>query len=281
MTIAELLAEGRRRLEEAAIASPSLDARILLAHAAGLDQAGVIAASSAMADAETRSCFGALIERRCAGEPVSRIIGKREFFGLEFRLDASVLDPRPETEMLVEAAIADHALARGQVRFADIGTGSGAIAIAILVHLPGAVAVATDISREALAVARDNAVRHGVADRLTFVRTSILEDCSGEFDFLVANPPYIPSDDIAYLQAEVRMFDPKTALDGGADGLDIVRAIAASAGRRLKPGGRLYLELGIGQVEAVREIVIHHGLDVGSINTDLSGLPRMLIARRR
>jgi release factor glutamine methyltransferase len=280
LTVGELLAEGRKALERAAIESASVDARILLAHAATLSQAAVIAATGEEVSAAARKRFLGFIERRSAGEPVSRIIGRREFFGMEFSLGLATLDPRPETELLVEAAIADHASVAGPLRFADVGTGSGAIAIAILAHLPHAIAVATDTSEEALAVARQNAAVHGVIDRLTFVHTDILEGCAGDFDFIVANPPYIPSADIPGLAAEVRLFDPHSALDGGADGLEIIRAVVAAAHDRLRPGGRLYLEFGIGQARAVRDIAILHGLEVYAIRPDLSGIPRMLTARR-
>jgi release factor glutamine methyltransferase len=278
--MAELLADGRKLLAEAAIAAPALDARLLLAHAAGLDRAAIIAASSDEVDADAENRFRKFIGRRLNGEPVSRIIGVREFFGLEFALGPATLDPRPETELLVEAAIADYAPAAKPLCFADIGTGTGAIAIAILVHLPRAAAIATDISREALALARQNAALHGVVDRATFVMGDILEGCSGEFDFIVSNPPYIAQSDIPSLAAEVRLFDPPAALDGGPDGLKVVRAVMVAAASRLKPGGRLYLEFGIGQGEAVVDLAVHCGLAVDAIRNDLAGVPRMLVARR-
>ena len=195
-----------------------------------------------------------------------------------------MLVPRPETETVVEAAldaVVRDALQMEKLRILDIGTGSGALLLALLSELPNAVGIGTDISAAALAVARANAERNGLGGRCTFVACDIAEGVQGPFDLIVSNPPYIAHGDIASLAPEVRDYDPALALDGGADGLDGYRAIAADARRLLAPGGRLIVELGMGQEPAVRALFTKAGLTVAAARDDLAGIPRALERNRR
>jgi release factor glutamine methyltransferase len=262
--------------------SPELDARILIGHALSLDHAGLVAAGARQLAAGERGAIAALARRRLAHEPVARIIGTKEFWGLPLRLDAETLVPRPETETVVEAALA--AVERGgprprPVRIADLGTGSGAILLALLSELPNAFGVGTDSSRGALTMARGNACRLGLT-RAAYVACDMAEALRGPFDIVVSNPPYIASRDIAALPPEVRLFDPPRALDGGADGLDFYRAIAAVAPVLLAPGGALVVELGSGQAEAVTALFAAAGLAPSAPRPDLSAVPRALVATK-
>ena len=223
----------------------------------------------------------ALTSRRLAREPVARIVGRKEFWGLPLKLNAHTLVPRPETETVVEAALA--ALDRGgartrTLRILDLGTGSGALLLALLSELPAAVGVGTDISAEALACARDNAAALGLAQRASFVACDYGAALAGPFDLIVSNPPYIAHGDIAALAPEVSEFDPLRALDGGIDGLDGYRAIAADAPRLLAPNGSLVVELGAGQADAVISLMRGAGLvPTEPPRPDLAGIARALV----
>jgi release factor glutamine methyltransferase len=190
-----------------------------------------------------------------------------------------VLVPRPETETVIEGAldfVGRSGLRLEKLRILDIGTGSGALLLALLQELPNASAIGTDVSTDALKVARANAAHCGLESRCNFVACDIAEDVEGSFDLVVSNPPYIPHDEIDALAPEVKDYDPKVALDGGRDGLSAYRVIAASARRLLAPGGRMFVELGKGQEAAVRELFTKAGLDVGIVRMDLAGIPRVL-----
>jgi release factor glutamine methyltransferase len=229
--------------------------------------------------AEWAADLDSLALRRLNGEPVSRIIGEREFWGLKFALNEATLDPRPETELLVGDAIA-FAEQKRSPKLIDLGTGSGAIAIAILSALPKAKAIATDISEDALAAAKKNAERHGVAGRIEFKQGAwwAAVPHTEVFDLIVSNPPYIASGQIETLQPEVRLFDPKAALDGGWDGLECYRAIASQAARRLSPEGLVLLEIGSNQAETVSRIFSRAGFQRVEVQKDLSGLDRLVLA---
>jgi release factor glutamine methyltransferase len=221
------------------------------------------------------------MQRRLAGEPVARILGVKEFWGLPLRLNDATLVPRPESETVIEAALAaiDSAGPRTRaLRIADLGTGSGALLIALLTELPNAVGIGTDVSSKALAAARGNAGRLGIAARTEFAICDFGAALTGSFDLVVSNPPYIASADIDTLSPEVR-HDPRPALDGGADGLDCYRTIAGQAPGLLKPNGDLVVELGIGQEPAVATLFRAAGLAPLPARPDLSGIPRALQAR--
>jgi release factor glutamine methyltransferase len=281
------VAEARRalaaRLHADGLDTPDLDARILVGHALGLDHAALVAAGTRRIGADEESAIAALANRRLAGEPVARILGYKEFWSLPLRVDAATLVPRPETETVVEAALAaiDTAGPRARdLRIADLGTGSGALILALLSELPNAFGIGTDTSFKALVVARDNARRLALT-RARFIACDMAAALRGPFDAIVSNPPYIASGDIATLARDVRDFDPHLALDGGTDGLDFYRAIATAAPAMLAPGGVLVVELGIGQAEPVAHLFAAAGLAPSPPHPDLNGTPRALVARKR
>jgi len=284
VTAAMTVAEARRALaaslRAAGLETPELDARLLLGHALSLDHAALVAASARPLTATESAQVAALAARRRAGEPVARIVGRREFWGLRLAVTPAVLVPRPETETVVELAlslIGD----RGQaLRLADLGTGSGAILLALLSELPQASGVGTDLSAEALAVARANARNLRLEGRASFVESDYGGALAGPFDLVVSNPPYVASRDIATLDIEVRAHDPALALDGGADGLNAYRRIAADAAR-LIGGGHLVVEIGAGQEREVENLFVARGLAVTAFRHDLSGRARALAARVR
>jgi release factor glutamine methyltransferase len=266
----------------AGIDDPQADARILAAHALGLTRAQIISQGRHKLDQREIDAIAARATRRLAREPVSRILGTREFWGLELTIDPSVLDPRPDTETVIEAAldwIATRHLKNEKLRILDIGVGSGALLLALLSELPAANGVATDKSIAALKLARGNARRLGFAERCTFVACNFTDALRGPFDLIVSNPPYIASGEIPGLAPEVRDHDPLIALDGGADGLAAYRAIASDALRLLAPRGRLVVELGQGQAESVGAILRSAGLSIETpIHRDLGGVNRALCA---
>jgi release factor glutamine methyltransferase len=279
--------KARRQLtqgfREAGLDTPELDARVLVGHVLGLDHAGVVAESRRALGAAEWEAISALAARRLAHEPVARIVGRKEFWCLPLRLNAETLVPRPETETVVEAALAtiDQGLGRRHpLRMVDLGTGSGALLLALLSELPAAYAIGTDLSLAALDRARRNAVEFGLAARASFIACDYAAALKPPFDLVVANPPYIAHADIATLAPEVRLFDPLRALDGGRDGLDAYRAIARDMGRLLSPQGALVVELGAGQREVVTELFTAAGLAAGPARHDLSGMPRALVIRR-
>jgi release factor glutamine methyltransferase len=265
----------------AGIEEPEVDARALLSHALQLDRAQLISHSDRILDAHEAATISAFAARRLKREPVSRMIGRREFWNVMLKLSPDVLDPRPDTETVVEAAL-DFVVRDGlrleKLHILDIGTGSGALLLALLSELPNAVGTGTDISAAALEVARANAERNDLAGRCTFVACDIAAGLQGPFDLIVSNPPYVARGDIASLAPEVRGYDPALALDGGPDGLDGYRAIAADARRLLARGGRLIVELGMGQEPAVRALFTTAGLIVAAARDDLAGIPRALSA---
>jgi release factor glutamine methyltransferase len=279
------VAQARRVLtdifRQAGLDSPELDARLLVGHALGLDHTALTIESARNLGSEAAHELAALAARRLQREPVARILGVKEFWGLPLRLNEATLVPRPETETVIEAALAaiDSAGPRNRaLRIADLGTGSGALLIALLTELPNATGIGTDVSHEALAAARDNAEHLGVAARAEFAVSDFGATLTGTFDLVVSNPPYIASTDIDTLALEVRR-DPRGALDGGPDGLDCYRTIAGQVSRLLKPNGDLVVELGIHQEPAVAALFRTAGLTSSRARSDLSGIPRALHAR--
>jgi len=280
------IAGARRALVKAfraaGLDSPELDARILIGHALGLDHAALVTAAARSLDRAEYDAINKLARRRLAGEPVARITGSKEFWSLKLALSPATLVPRPETETVVEAALAavDAHGPRTRVRrIADLGTGSGALVLALLGELPSAFGIGTDTSLNALMVARANAQRLGIAP-VAFIACDMAAALGGPFDLIVSNPPYIRSADIDALAPEVRDFDPRPALDGGADGLDGYRAIAAAVPALLAPGGVLAVELGAGQAPAVAALFSAAGLALRPPRTDVHGVPRALLAMK-
>jgi release factor glutamine methyltransferase len=276
---------ARRRLadllRQESFDTPDLDARVLVAHALGLDHAGLIRDSAQTLASVEIDAIASVAARRLKREPVARIVGMKEFWSLPFTVNAATLVPRPETETVVEAALAavDAGGARNRpLRMLDIGTGSGALLLALLAELPNASGIGTDISIAAVQIARSNATRNGLADRAGFVACDVAEALCGPFDLVVSNPPYVARDSIAQLAPGVRDYEPHIALDGGADGLDAYRAIAAKVPRVLASQGHLSLELGAGQNAAVAAILAEQGLAVTALARDISGTLRALTA---
>lgn len=274
------LLEAQRALARgfatAGLETPDVDARFLVQKISGCDAARLLGEPGTQLIPSVRARLEEAARRRLQHEPVSRILGEREFYGRMFAITPDVLDPRPETETLVEAALAAaRKLPPGRPpRIADAGTGSGALIVTLLAELADATGVATDISPAALAVARDNAARHGVEARVEFVHTSCLKGVAGPFDLIVSNPPYIAGTEIVGLPREVREFDPLLALDGGPDGLDVYREITSDI-KSLRLNCWVGLEIGAGQADRVSEIfrVTFPLLPAGSISyvRDLGG----------
>lgn len=277
MTIQGRIAAARDALVAAGLRPDAarFDAEVLARHALGWDRATLLTRGREPAPDEFEGRFAALLARRLHREPVAMILGRREFWGLEFEVSRGVLVPRPETELVIEEV---RDLARGGQPVAsivDVGTGSGCIAVALATELPAASLIATDISAGALAVARRNAVRHRVAHRIRFVRTSLLEGLSFRADAIVSNPPYVPGVTAARLSPEVAAYEPASALFAGDDGLDIIRRLLAETPEHLAPGGRLVFEFGDGQEDAVRSAAGAAGWRILNVRDDLQGIARV------
>ena len=279
----EEIDKAARRLAVSGIESARLDAELLMAAAAGVTRAAVITGSIDLSPA-TLNNFATMIARREKREPIAYLLGRKEFYSLDFQLSPAVLIPRPESEIVVAAALKLIAGAP-DARVLDIGTGSGAIAIAIAVNAPRVRVTAVDISADAIAVASRNAEHHRVEDRVTLRRADcfdILDGGSalGSFELIVSNPPYLDDAELAALEPDVRAFEPRVALSAGAGGLDIFRRIAAGAPRHLASDGELIVEVAAGQAAAVARLFEAAGLRVVSVINDFAGHPRVVRARR-
>ncbi|MGN6535019.1 MAG: peptide chain release factor N(5)-glutamine methyltransferase [Mesorhizobium sp.] len=280
MTLAELLRKARRQLAEAGIADAALDARLLVEHFSGTTRIDAIADPDRPVDAGTVDDIQAALARRIAGEPVHRILGFREFYGLRLSLSQETLEPRPDTETLVEAAlpfVRRTVQGKGACGILDLGTGTGAIALALLSAVPQAVATGVDVSADALATATRNAADLRLGERFCALQSDWFEKISGRYDAIVSNPPYIAGKEIAALQKEVRDFDPSRALDGGADGLDAYRVIAANAASHLEKGGIVAVEIGSTQKEDVTALFERTGFVALEAMRDLAGNDRVLV----
>ena len=260
-------------------ASAAMDAELLLLHTLSLPRTILYTYPGRLLNEREQAAFAAAVARRLTGEPMQYITGVQEFYGLALAVTPAVLIPRPETELLVEAVL-QRLPPNGALRIADVGTGSGAIAIALASHMPEARIVAVDCSREALAVARRNAAAHGVAGRIEFVEGDLLRDLASaaRFDAVVSNPPYIPLGDRAGLERQVREFEPATALFAGQDGMSMYDRLLPEAWTCLQPGGLLAMEIGAGQREAVAARL--QGWTAVQFLEDLRGIPRTVVARR-
>jgi release factor glutamine methyltransferase len=304
-SVRALLKFGITQLREARVPSFTLAAELLLLHVLGRDRAWIYAHPEEIISAGDEARYFALIARRAAGEPTQYLTGKQEFWGLDFEVTPDVLIPRPETEHLIEVALdrlAVRELRAGRpritagdgLRIADIGTGSGCIAIALAKELPGAKFCATDISSPAIAVAQRNAARHGFSDRIRFVECGFLNDVdqaavhqspvtshqSRLFDLIASNPPYVGRREAAALPREVREHEPEVALYGGEEGYELYAALIAQSAQRLKPGGILVLELGHDSLSAVQPLLdAANWINVGVTN-DLAGIPRVIAAEK-
>jgi release factor glutamine methyltransferase len=272
------------RFRSSGIDSAELDARMLVGAVLDLDLTGIITAAGRQITENESHRLEVFARRRLAGEPVARILGHKEFWGLPLNLSPATLVPRPDTETVVEMALQilrAEARANQPLRIADLGTGSGAILLALLSELPRANGVGTDVSAEALQTASGNAARLGLSDRAIFIACDYAGGLSGAFDLIVSNPPYIRSADINALAVEVRDHDPRTALDGGADGLDAYRALIPQAAQSLAPGAALVVEAGEGQSSDIEALMTAAGLTTaGPPRADLAGIRRAVAGRK-
>lgn len=274
MKIGEALAQARRTLRDSAIEDASLEGEVLLRHALGIDRARLFSSLEEEISQHQAADLGRALERRRAGEPAAYITGHREFFGLDFIIDRDVLIPRPETEMLVEKAI-ELARKHKYSTIADIGTGSGVIAVSLAVNLPGVTVYATDVSPQAVKIAGKNARLNGVDGRIVFLQGDLLEPLPGSIDLIIANLPYVRASDLTPPCALSQ--EPALALDGGNDGLDIIRTLCSRAPAKLEGEGCLLMEVGQGQAQQV-VAMLRKELPEADIKVfrDLAGIPRVV-----
>jgi release factor glutamine methyltransferase len=279
-TRAQALRNLRQTLLQAGFETAALDARLLVLAALRIPAAELITRPDLPLTAPEADILADFARRRLAHEPVARIVGEREFWGLPFGLSPETLVPRPDTETVVETALGLVPDRAAPLRIADFGTGSGCLLVALLHELPNAAGLGIDLSFEALVTARRNAWANGVGARARFALSRWAEGVSGPFDLIVSNPPYIASPVIPGLDPEVRDHDPLLALDGGPDGLEPYRIILGEAGRLLAPGGLLVVEIGYDQAQDVKDLAGAHGLEILKVAHDLSGSPRCVALKR-
>jgi release factor glutamine methyltransferase len=275
------IAEARNTLVRAGLSTETaaFDAELLARHALGWDRAQLLARNREPPPEGFQSVFDRLVARRAAREPAALILGEREFWGLSFEVTADTLIPRPETELIVEEALAWFT-GRNPGIVIDVGTGSGCLAVSLAREFPHARVIATDVSEGALVVAERNAVRHGVSDRIAFVRTNLLTDIDTQADLIVSNPPYVSDAAAAQLPPEVVRYEPRTALFAGDDGLSVMRELLSAAPGHLAPGGLLVVEFGFGQEADVRALAAAADWNVVRVRHDLQDIPRTIVLRR-
>lgn len=279
MLVGDVLAQAITRLRNEGVESPRLDAELLLAYVLDANRAAVLARPDRQLTPKQLTRYRNLAARRADREPLAYIVGQREFFGLDFAVDARVLIPRPETELLVERALG---LARRwpAPQIADVGAGSGAIAVSLAVHLPQAAVYALDESAGALAVVAGNACRHGVAGRVHCLAGDLLAPLPGPVDLITANLPYVTTDEWRALAPEIRDYEPRAALDGGPDGLALIRRLLATAGSHLQPGGAILLEIGAEQGAAATVLAREHFPQARvQLQQDYAGLDRLVVLK--
>jgi len=274
LTVRELIDDAERRLTAAGVETPRLDAEVLLAEVLGARRAEVVAGLSPEPTSAQLAQFESSVERRAAREPVAYITGSKGFRRIELAVDERVLIPRPETELLVAVMKVDRPCG-----ILDVATGSGAVALALADELPDATITAADVSQDALDVARANSERLGMAARVSFLHSDLLAAIDGVFDAISANLPYVTSEELATLQPEITRFEPALALDGGDDGLNLVRRLAEEAPARLKPGGLLALEIGDSQAAETEAILRAAGFAQTETHQDLTGRDRVVTGR--
>ena len=279
-TVHDLLRDSSDILREAGVDTPILDSEVMLAHALACTRTELIAHPERHPSQEEVACFARQMERRARREPLAYILGEKEFYGISFEVSPAVLIPRPETEILVEVLI-DHAGSLDSPRIADIGVGSGAVAVSLAKSLPSAVVYGTDVSDAALEVAGRNAERACVKERVRLLKGDLLDPLAGmEFDLIVSNPPYIPSGEVEGLPPEIAKFEPRESLDGGPDGLHYYRRLTAEGPKYLEDEGLLAVEAGIGQADSVKKLFEEHGLhDIRAVR-DYGGVERVVLGRK-
>jgi release factor glutamine methyltransferase len=276
-TILRVLDWTRQWFEQKGIASSRADAEVILAHALGLQRVMLYARHDQPLKKEELDQIRALVARRGKGEPVAYLVGEREFWSLPFKVTPAVLIPRPDTEVLVEVAL-DRARAIGAKRIVDVGTGSGCIAIAIAAELPSAELIAIDTSEDAIALAKENAARHGLAERVRLEKSDLLSMVVGPIDLVAANLPYIPESELEGLMREVRDHEPRSALVPGRDGLSLIRRLIGEAKEKLRPGGAIVLEGGHDQLGSIAALLEESGYEAISVRRDYAGHERVASA---
>jgi release factor glutamine methyltransferase len=282
VALGALLRESRNLLAAAGVEDAALDARLIVEHFTSTSRTDALARPELEIPAPAAEAARAALTRRLAGEPVHRILGRRAFYGLDLELSPATLEPRPDTEVLVDLLVprlAEIARERGTCRILDLGTGTGAIALALLSQVPEAVALGVDVDRQAVETAVRNAAANGLAGRFEGRVSDWFSNVNGKFHAIVSNPPYIETQDMAELSPEVRLFDPPRALDGGADGLDAYRAVAAGAAGFLEPDGLIGVEIGHRQRETVTAVFAAEGFVLAEAAKDLAGRDRALVFR--
>ncbi len=282
-SIGEAIHEAARMLDESGVPEARREASSLLEHIIDRDRTFILGHPEQLLTPQNFERFRELILRRSAGEPLQYITRHQSFFGLDFEVAKGVLIPRPETELLVETALELLKLSPAQSTICDVGTGSGCIAVTILHKQPHAHGVAIDISAAALEVAHRNAERHGVNQRLAFVKSDCFSDLSpssSPFDLIASNPPYVADAEISGLQREVRDHEPVEALAGGPDGLRVVRRLLLESGTFLRVGGHLLIEIGFNQAENVEKLIDSRAWKLVGIQPDLQGIPRVVVLQK-
>jgi release factor glutamine methyltransferase len=282
-TVGRLLTWTTEFLRGKGADSPRLDAEVLLAHARGCQRIELYTAFEEEPTEAVRTTFRELVGRRAKGAPVAYLVGRREFFSLMFEVTPDVLIPRPDTESLVVRAIdLAKTCGGGELRIADVGTGSGIIGITVAKHIKNCQVTAIDVSASALEVAKRNAAKHGVAERIEFVESDLLAavPADAKFDLILSNPPYVASDEMAGLAADVRDHEPHLALDGGASGTEVIERLIPQAAERLKPGGWLLMEVGADNAARVEELVkANTAFEIAETLKDIANLPRVVQAK--
>lgn len=276
LVLSGVLRVAAEELRAAGVPDAMVDARILSAAAFGFSREDMLLEPHRPVDAGANERFQEMVERRCAREPVARILGSREFRSLDFGLGADTLEPRPDSEAIVEAAVGYGQAFPGDVTVLDLGTGTGCLLLSVLNELPGATGVGSDIAAGAIDVASRNATSLGMTGRVRFVCTDWTDGIDGTFDLILSNPPYITTDEITALAPEVAAYDPSAALDGGADGLDAYRALAPRAAEIVSPSGVVVVEIGAGQQDDVTSIFGAAGFGLVDVRNDLGGHARAL-----
>jgi len=278
MRVEEALRQAATQLDNEGVESPRLDAELLLAHLLGVNRAALWAWPERRLTPKELTRYREMVARRARREPLAYLVGRREFFGLEFAVSPAVLIPRPETELLVEHALRLARRLAEPLQIADVGAGSGALAVALAVHLPQARVYALDNSPQALALVAENARRHGVGDRVHCLQGDLLAPLPGPVEMIVANLPYVATEEWEELAPEIRLYEPRAALDGGPDGLALIRRLLATAAPYVRPGGWLLLEIGARQGEAATALARHH-FPQGQVRLyqDYAGLDRLIL----
>ncbi len=279
MRISETLEESYKILERAGICSYRLDSQLLLAESLKSSREYVIGYPEKELSSESHQIFSSLISRREKREPVSQILGKREFWGMEFKVNRHVLDPRPDSEILIETAIKLFKNRDKKLKILDVGTGSGCLLFSLLKEFPNAHGVGIDISFEALSVAKDNSVNLGLANRTKLVLTSLTEGIKGKFDLVISNPPYIKSGEIDYLEPEIRYYEPICALSGGIDGLYFYKQLSLNIPYILKSDGYVIFEIGKGQLNQVSEMLKSNNFCEINYARDYKNIERCVVAK--